>query len=75
MRADRAGRRIYTLAEAATLVGRHDRSILRAEADRRIPEARRNELGHRIYDEHDVRCLRELFSEGTQRTAFRPSWG
>lgn len=53
-------RRIYTLAEAAERVGCHDRTITRAEADGRIAPARRDELGHRVYDDGDIYRLRQL---------------
>ena len=57
-----ATRRIYTLAEAALRVGCGDRTIQRAEDDGRIPPARRDELGHRIFDDNDLDRLRLLLA-------------
>lgn len=53
-------RRVYTLAEAAQRIGRSDRTLMRAEADGRLPAARRDELGHRIYIDHDVERMKLL---------------
>jgi DNA-binding transcriptional MerR regulator len=53
-------RSIYTLAEAVRRVGRSESTILRAELDGRIAPARRDELGHRMFNDNDVERLRLL---------------
>lgn len=47
------GRRIYVIKEVADYVGVTPEAIALAEKQRRIPVARRDELGHRIYSEED----------------------
>lgn len=55
-----ATRRIYTLAEAADELGCHVMRLRRAEARGLIPRPRRDELGHRVYDENDLNRLRKM---------------
>lgn len=56
----RVEHKIYLLKEAAARVGVHEDSLTRAERLGRVPSARRDELGHRVYDEHDIDLLRAL---------------
>lgn len=46
-------RRLYTVKDVADYVGVHVNTIMLAEKEGRLPAARRDELGHRFYDEHD----------------------
>ena len=58
-------RRIFTIKEAADRVGVYPFSIVRAERAGRIPPARRDEVGHRVYDDHDVEVLRGAFGRAS----------
>jgi DNA-binding transcriptional MerR regulator len=45
--------RFYTINDVADYVGVHSHAIVLAEKERRVPVARRDELGARIYTEQD----------------------
>jgi DNA-binding transcriptional MerR regulator len=62
MTAQITSRRIYTLGEVARHVGVHSHTIALAEKEGRLPAARRDELGHRIYDDRDLERLRVLMA-------------
>lgn len=49
---------LYSIAEAATLLGVHPRTIQRWEADQKVPSPTRNPKGYRIYSEQDLANLR-----------------
>ena len=53
-------RQIFTVKQVADHVGVHTHSIILAEKEGRIPAARRDELGHRFYDSHDLERIASL---------------
>lgn len=53
-------RRVYTVAEVAKEVGCHPNTIRLAEAEGRVPPARRDEAGVRVYTRADCERLKEL---------------
>ena len=54
----RQSRTFYSLNEAAEVVGVDEKTIRLAEADGRLPEPRRDEIGHRMYAEVDLERVR-----------------
>ncbi len=52
----------YTIAETASLLGIHPRTIQRWEADGKIPAAPRNKKGHRLYSEELLSIIRAFKS-------------
>ncbi len=54
--------RIYRVNEAARELGCSEAWLRRAERKGRIPQARRDLNGWRVYNEHDIAQLRELLT-------------
>jgi DNA-binding transcriptional MerR regulator len=52
--------RVFTVSEAARELGRSERWLREAEARGRIPRARRDLNGWRVYTEDDIKRLKEL---------------
>ncbi len=53
-------RRLFTVSEVARELGRSERWLRGAEAKGKIPRARRDLNGWRVYTEEDVEHLKEL---------------
>jgi len=52
--------RVFTVSETARELGRSERWLRQAEARGKIPKARRDLNGWRVYTEEDVDHLKEL---------------
>lgn len=52
--------RVFTVSETARELGRSERWLREAEAKGKIPKARRDLNGWRVYTEEDVERLRQL---------------
>jgi DNA-binding transcriptional MerR regulator len=50
----------YTIKDVAERIGVTPQAITLAEREGRIPLARRDELGARIYDQHDLERIEAL---------------
>ena len=56
--------RVLTVSEAARQLGRSERWLREAEARGKIPKARRDSNGWRVYTEEDLERLRQLLVPG-----------
>jgi DNA-binding transcriptional MerR regulator len=56
--------RVLTVSEAARQLGRSERWLREAEARGKIPKARRDLNGWRVYTEEDLERLRQLLVPG-----------
>lgn len=56
--------RVLTVSEAARQLGRSERWLREAEARGKIPKARRDLNGWRVYTEGDLERLRQLLVPG-----------
>jgi len=61
--------RLYRVNEVARELGCSEAWLRRAERDGRIPQARRDMNGWRVYDQYDITRLREFLipTNGTER--------
>jgi len=57
-------KRVLTVSEAARQLGRSERWLREAEARGKIPKARRDLNGWRVYTEEDLERLRQLLVPG-----------
>lgn len=54
---------IYKIRDVAVRLNRNKRAIIRWEVSGKIPLAKRNTSGERIYTEEDIRKILELFKK------------
>lgn len=55
---------VYKIRDVAVRVNRNKRTIIRWELSSKIPPAKRNSAGERIYAEQDIQKILNIYKEG-----------
>ena len=53
-------KRTFTVSQAAREIGRSERWLRKAEAEKRIPEAKRDLNGWRVYTQEELEVIKRL---------------